>query len=325
MLVILPLNAQNNIATANGVWNNCATWSSPPAIYNNSSSNKVINAGVNVTLNSNWYAQGADFAALGEIDFQGTNWLDFTGSGTDQTCIGTIATLSCNGGTQSDNTITEGQAIVAGATRTIPYTGGNGGSYPAGSWSANGITANLPAGNFAVGNGNLIFNLSGTPTTNGTINIPISVAGINCNLTVNVLVPVPLTITSVGFNIAPNYPVSYGNVSYYHNSSSPAIWNGSYTTAVQTSSPYQYNYSNGIRVVATSGAPIYFPGATVFYAAANLRMVVYAGWIYPGVNTLTWSLYRVTTTVNVNFLGGMTINILGTNLNFSYQTIKAGL
>lgn len=325
LLFILPLHAQNNTATVNGTWNNCATWSNPPAIYNNFSSNKVINTGINVTLNSNWYAQGADLGTLAGIDFQSNNWLDFTGSGTDQTCIGTITTLSCSGGTQSDNTISEGQAIAAGATRTIPYTGGNGGSYPAGSWSANGITANLPAGNFAVGNGNLVFNLSGTPTANGTINIPITVAGISCNLTVNVLAPIPLTITSVGFNIAPNYPVNYGNVSYYHNSSSPAIWNGSYTGSPQVLGSFQYNYINGIRVVATGGAPIYFPGATVFYAAANLRMVVYAGWIYPGINTLTWSLYRVSTNVNVNFLGGMTINVLGTNLSFGYQTIKSGL
>ena len=273
-------------------------------------------------MNSNWYAQGADLGTLAGIDFQSNNWLDFTGSGTDQTCIGTITTLSCSGGTQSDNTISEGQAIAAGATRTIPYTGGNGGSYPAGSWSANGITANLPAGNFAVGNGNLVFNLSGTPTANGTINIPITVAGISRNLTVNVLAPIPLTITSVGFNIAPNYPVNYGNVSYYHNSSSPAIWNGSYTGSPQVLGSFQYNYINGIRVVATGGAPIYFPGV---YAAANLRMVVYAGWIYPGINTLTWSLYRVSTNVNVNFLGGMTINVLGTNLSFGYQTIKSGL
>ncbi|WP_157885948.1 hypothetical protein [Chryseobacterium glaciei] len=324
--MILPLNAQNNTATVNGAWDNCATWNSPPAIYNNSSSNKIINASVNVTLNSNWYAQGADLAALGGIDFQGANWLDFTGSGTNQTCIGTLATLSCNGGTQSDITISEGQAIPAGTTRTIPYTGGNGGSYPAGSWSANGITADLPAGNFAVGNGNLVFNLSGTPTANGTINIPITVAGISCNLTVSVLAPIPLTITSVGFNFSPNYPTQYpSNIIYRHNSSSPEIWNGSYTTPQTAAVQFTYYFPNGIRVVASSGAPIYFPGATTFNAAANMRMVVYAGWIYPGVNTLTWSLYRVSTGINVNFIGSHTINVLGTNLIFGYQTIRTGI
>lgn len=263
---------------------------------------------------------------MGGIDLQGSNWLDFTGLGTDQTCIGTIATLSCDGGTQSNNTISEGTAIPAGTTRTIPYTGGNGGSYPAGSWSASGITADLPAGNFAVGNGNLVFTLSGTPTTNGTINIPISIAGINCNLTVSVLAPIPLTITSVGFNISPNYPVIYpSTISYYHNSSSPAIWNGLYTGAVQTAGSFQYNYINGIRVIATSGAPIYFPGATYFNSAANIRMVVYAGWIYPGVNTLTWALYRVTTAISINVGGQAVVNVLGTNLTVPYQSIQSGV
>jgi len=33
LLFILPLHAQNNTATVNGTWNNCATWSNPPAIY----------------------------------------------------------------------------------------------------------------------------------------------------------------------------------------------------------------------------------------------------------------------------------------------------
>lgn len=327
LLFILPLHAQNNTATVNGTWNNCATWSNPPAIYNNFSSNKVINTGINVTLNSNWYAQGADLGTLAGIDFQSNNWLDFTGSGTDQTCIGTITTLSCSGGTQSDNTISEGQAIAAGATRTIPYTGGNGGSYPAGSWSANGITADLPAGNFAVGNGNLVFNLSGTPTANGTINIPITVAGISCNLTLTVLAPIPLTITSVGFNFATTYPVVFpgGNLIYRHNTSSPAIWNNSYSSALQSAGSFEYHYPNGIRIVATNGASIYFPGATFVNPSTNVRMVVYAQWIYPGVNTLTWAIYRATSNVNNNSLGQAIINILGTNLTVNYQSIRSGI
>lgn len=49
----------------------------------------------------------------------------------------------------------------------VPYTGGNGGYYPAGdpitSTGVNGLIATLQPGNLAYGNGELVFTLSGTP------------------------------------------------------------------------------------------------------------------------------------------------------------------
>lgn len=84
-------------------------------------------------------------------------------------------------------------------TLTIPYTGGNGSAYAAQIVQANGLTATLPAGNLAVGNGSLQFNIIGTPVTATPAVFNITVNGSTCSglsLTVNSGTPViPPTIT----------------------------------------------------------------------------------------------------------------------------------
>lgn len=91
----------------------------------------------------------------------------------------TPVSLSCTSATVSPNPIA-GQYFKG--TLTIPYTGGNGGSYEAQSIQTNGLTASLPVGNFAVGNGNLQYSVTGTPDRTGNITFNVNVAGNTCSV-----------------------------------------------------------------------------------------------------------------------------------------------
>lgn len=67
-------------------------------------------------------------------------------------------------------------------TLTIPYTGGDGSAYAAQSIpSSNGLTAILSAGNFVIGNGNLVYNIIGTPVTTSPAVFNITVNGSTCS------------------------------------------------------------------------------------------------------------------------------------------------
>ncbi len=122
-----------------------------------------------------------------------TNCLNFfMGSGWNETCgtlitTGTIITLNCVGAT-TIGTLTNGTA-ASGVSTTVPYTGGNGGTFAAQAVSSNGVlglTANLSAGTLALGAGNLVYTITGTPTTNGTASFAITVGGQSCSFTLSV-------------------------------------------------------------------------------------------------------------------------------------------
>ncbi len=85
------------------------------------------------------------------------------------------------------------------ATATVPYTGGNGGSYAAGSAIASsgvtGLTATLLAGNLAKGDGSIVYNITGTPSAAGTANFAINFGGQTCTLALPVTSPGSTTVT----------------------------------------------------------------------------------------------------------------------------------
>ncbi|MFM7155258.1 MAG: hypothetical protein ACKOZV_14155, partial [Bacteroidota bacterium] len=86
---------------------------------------------------------------------------------------GIISSLNCAG------------ASVTGSTINIPYTGGNGGVYESKSAASTGITglsATLPAGNYADGAGSLSWLVSGVPSGLGTANFSLSSGGFNCGV-----------------------------------------------------------------------------------------------------------------------------------------------
>jgi hypothetical protein len=124
-----------------------------------------------------------------------TNCLNFfMGSGWNETCgtlitTGTIITLNCVGATTT-GTLTNGTA-ASGVSKTVPYTGGNGGTYAAQAVSSTGVTgltANLSAGTLASGAGNLVYTITGTPTSSGTASFVITVGGQSCSFTLSVAV-----------------------------------------------------------------------------------------------------------------------------------------
>ncbi|AZA78098.1 hypothetical protein EG347_11530 [Chryseobacterium sp. G0186] len=97
------------------------------------------------------------------------------------------AVLNCTGAT-STGTLVSGQA-ANGVSVTVPYTTGNGGPYAPQSISSTGVTgltANITAGNFNNGSGNLVFNVSGLPSGSGTAIFAINMGGSACSVSVNV-------------------------------------------------------------------------------------------------------------------------------------------
>lgn len=113
-------------------------------------------------------------------------WLQICGTPITVVSTGT-ATLNCTGAT-STGTLVSGQT-ANGVSVTVPYTAGNGGPYSAQSIASTGVaglTANIAAGNFNNGSGNLVFNISGTPATSGTATFAINMGGSTCSVSVNV-------------------------------------------------------------------------------------------------------------------------------------------
>ncbi len=103
----------------------------------------------------------------------------------------TVAALNCANATAASgmvNTAYSGNA-------TVPYTGGNGVAYTTGasiqSTDVTGLTATLITGSLANGNGNITFNISGTPTSAGIASFAISFGGQTCtlNITINDILP----------------------------------------------------------------------------------------------------------------------------------------
>jgi hypothetical protein len=113
-----------------------------------------------------------------------------------------ITGLSCGSGSFS-SAATVG--VPYNATATIPYAGGNGKAFTAGTVIAStgitGLTATLQAGTLATGNGNLSFSVSGTPSGSGIASFPISFLGQSCSLT--------LTVNPAG---GPTLPAVYSKI-----------------------------------------------------------------------------------------------------------------
>jgi uncharacterized protein (TIGR02145 family) len=78
---------------------------------------------------------------------------------------------------------------ASGVTTTVPYEGGNGSSYQAMTFNSTGVSglvASLSAGALNNGNGNLVFNITGTPNSLGTATFGVSVAGQSCSFSIPV-------------------------------------------------------------------------------------------------------------------------------------------
>jgi hypothetical protein len=109
---------------------------------------------------------------------------------------GTISQLDCSN-TINTGTLTAYSA-ANGVSSSIPYSGGNGGTYSSQSITSagvTGLTANLTAGILANGNGNLDFLITGTPSGDGTATFLIDLGGQSCTITWTVVLPVGIMNT----------------------------------------------------------------------------------------------------------------------------------
>ena len=117
-------------------------------------------------------------------------------------CPGKVTSLDCSNAINS-GTLTA-TLTASGATSVISYTGGNSGVHNGQvvtSTGVTGLTATLPAGTFANGNGTLTYTITGTPDTSGTASFTLSIGGKTCTLTLTVAIAPQNPTSGYGPNI----------------------------------------------------------------------------------------------------------------------------
>jgi Fibrobacter succinogenes major domain (Fib_succ_major) len=116
--------------------------------------------------------------------YSGSAWYEVCGT---VVYSAVVSTLSC--GTASiTGSLTSGTA-ASGVSTSVPYTGGNGGTYSSQvipSTSVTGLTASIAAGSLNTGAGALVYTISGTPASSGTASFVISIGGQTCTLNITV-------------------------------------------------------------------------------------------------------------------------------------------
>jgi uncharacterized protein (TIGR02145 family) len=98
-----------------------------------------------------------------------------------------VSALNCASATNV-GTLTVSTA-VSGVSSSVPYTGGNGGTYTAqtiASTGVTGLTATLSSGNLVSGSGTVNYVITGTPSSAGTALFAINLGGMSCSLSRNV-------------------------------------------------------------------------------------------------------------------------------------------
>ena len=124
----------------------------------------------------------------------------------------TISSFNC-AGVKITGTLTKDK-MASNITATIAYTGANGKTYLTKSHTSTGVlglSATLLAGTLANGEGELVYTISGTPTSSGTANFAIALGGQTCSITMNVE-DVAQTIGKPGPNITDAESNSYKTV-----------------------------------------------------------------------------------------------------------------
>lgn len=127
----------------------------------------------------------------------------------DITASASITGLNCSDATFSA-TATSGTSYTA--TATVPYTGGNGAAYQAGtpvaSTGVTGLTATLSAGQLTSGSGTASFVITGTPASAGTATFAIDLGGQSCTLSLPVVASKATVSSLVLSSVVPSAGVS---------------------------------------------------------------------------------------------------------------------
>lgn len=101
-----------------------------------------------------------------------------------------VSTLDCQSITIS-NPIVKGVSTI-GTELTLPYTGGNGGSFAShsvNSTGVTGVTASISGGKVTNNNGNLIYSLTGVPNSAGSLSMTFTLGGKTCTYTKTIPLP----------------------------------------------------------------------------------------------------------------------------------------
>ena len=167
----------------------------------------------------------------GYVFWNGTEWVSLTSG---SLAPGTIGAITCNNISLTPAIYEAG--VPYDGTMTVPYTGSNGGVYPAMTIGpVNGLTATMPAGNFSPGAGTLAFHITGTPTvtTPDVTTFPLTIGGKTCE-----------AVVGAGDGIAP------GDLVFYATSELPssAYGSGGATTGTQAQGWMSY-YDSDLPVV----------------------------------------------------------------------------
>ena len=141
---------------------------------------------------ANKVGQTISIDAKGYYYFDSTQnkWMKFRCGCSDD--LGTVTDLSCLTATIT-GTLTSGTE-ASGVTASVPYTGGNSGSYPSQtvtSTGVTGLTATRSAGTLTSSTGNIVYTITGTPNGAGTASFAISLGGQSCTLNINVGAALP--------------------------------------------------------------------------------------------------------------------------------------
>ncbi|SDJ11595.1 hypothetical protein [Chryseobacterium jejuense] len=245
---------------------------------------------------------------------------------------GAVTSINCAGAYFTPNFATVGQPYTG--TLTVPYTGGNGGIYPAQTTTVNGLTFNLPLGVFATGDGNVVYNVTGTPATAGTTAVNITIGGQSCSganaisLVVNPATGNPGGVLPGTVTLAQNS--RYWVASVYDNDYLP------YTapTAPASTATINANGSPDTLVdvqgsITTTGITVYIPatvtgsGGTV--AAWSNTITIPANFTQDGISRqvqLSWAAQTLTTS---NTSVTATLKAIGGTLNAKKLDINAGI
>jgi uncharacterized protein (TIGR02145 family) len=133
------------------------------------------------------------------------------------TPFGTVSSIIC------DATFVIGSYVqglqVSNGSLNIVYTGGNGGSYASQTINSTGVTglvASLVSGNFSIGSGNLLLNITGTPQGNGAALFNFLIGGQTCTFNIQVdagsVADIDCENVQITGNFTDGFPVSNGSI-----------------------------------------------------------------------------------------------------------------
>ncbi|WP_155297206.1 beta strand repeat-containing protein [Spirosoma aerolatum] len=211
-----------------------------------------------------------------------------------------ISGFTCGSATFSASAVS-GTAYTA--TATVPYTGGNGGSYVAGSAIASsgvtGLNATLVPGKLANGDGSIVYNITGTPSAAGTANFALNFGGQACTLSLPVTSPGSTTVSPAISGI------TCGSATF----SASAVSGASYTATATV----PYTGGNGGSYVA--GSAIASSGVT------GLNATLVPGKLANGDGTI---VYNITGTPSGTGTANFALNFGGQTCTLSLPVTSPG-